>query len=192
MIRITAGKYKNRVIPTQKNHKYRPSTSKIREAIFSILTSGRFSQNHSFSESQVLDLFAGTGSLAFEALSRGAAGATIIDINDRCLSDAKIFAKSIGESHNVTFLRLSADALPKALQQYNLVFIDPPYWKNLISGSLRSLLQGRWLHQQAIIIVESAKTEDFTIPQSLQLIMQRIYGNTKLSILEYNGQKSDY
>ncbi|RYE06282.1 MAG: 16S rRNA (guanine(966)-N(2))-methyltransferase RsmD [Rickettsiaceae bacterium] len=188
MIRITTGKYKNRVIPTQRNHNYRPSTSKIREAIFSILTSGRFSHNNIFPGGQVLDLFAGTGSLAFEALSRGAAGATIVDINEKCLNDAKAFAQSIGEEHNIIFLRLSALALPKAIQQYDLVFIDPPYWKNLISTSLQSLLQGNWLRKGTVIAVESAKTEDFALPQSIDLISERIYGNTKLSILEHVGK----
>ncbi|MGI4775327.1 MAG: 16S rRNA (guanine(966)-N(2))-methyltransferase RsmD [Janthinobacterium lividum] len=187
MIRIIAGKHKNRVIATQKNPKYRPSTSKIREAIFSILTSGRFIQDPILINSNVLDLFTGTGSLAFEALSRGAAKATMIDINDKYLKSAKIFAEFIGEDQNIDFLCLSAQTLPKALQQYNLVFVDPPYHKDLITNSLQSLLQGKWLMSGAIIAVESARTEDFNLPQNMSLITQRIYGNTKLSILEFIG-----
>lgn len=186
MLKIIAGKHKNRIIPTLKNAKYRPSTAKLREAIFSILTSGEFIENPILPNSNVLDLFSGTGSLAFEALSRGARSVTLIDNTNEYLKSAKLFADNIGEGDNAIFLCMNAFNLPKALYTYNLVFIDPPYHKGLVEKAISSLVRGQWLENQAVLIVESAKTDDFLNPENIELVKERVYGNNKLSVLKYN------
>lgn len=180
MIRIIAGKHKNRIIPTLKNSNYRPSTGKIREAIFSILTSGEFSNGRLFTkESKVLDLFAGTGSLAFESCSRGAGAITLVDINANYLQVAKEFASKIGELDKMTFLNINAVALPSAYHS----FIDPPYYHNLVPKAVNALKKGQWLKDGSIIVVELAKSDDFS-DDSLQLIKEKIYGDSKLLILQ--------
>lgn len=186
MIRIIAGKHKNRIIPTRKNSNYRPSTGKLREAIFSILTSGEFLDNPALKESRVLDVFAGTGSLAFEALSRGAANITLIDNTIEHLQDAKNFAQFIGEANNVTTIRADACALPRANYQYDLVFMDPPYHQNLVDKALKSLNRGGWLKDGALIVIEVSKTEDIKLESNMELIRQKTYGNNKLIMLKYN------
>ena len=186
MIRIIAGKHKNRIIPTKKNSNYRPSTGKFREAIFSILTSGEFLNNPVLKGARVLDLFAGTGSLAFEALSRGAASATLVDTERAHLQDAKNFANLIGEAANVTTLSMDACTLPKALYQFDLVFMDPPYYQGLVEKALKSLAQGSWLEKGALIVIEVPKTEDITLPADMKLVKQKTYGNNKLIMLKYN------
>lgn len=184
MIRIIAGKHKNRIIPTLKNSNYRPSTGKIREAIFSILTSGEFSNGRLFTkESKVLDLFAGTGSLAFESCSRGAGAITLVDINANYLQVAKEFASKIGELDKMTFLNINAVALPSAYHSFDLIFIDPPYYHNLVPKAVNTLKKGQWLKDGSIIVVELAKSDDFS-DDSLQLIKEKIYGDSKLLILQ--------
>jgi 16S rRNA (guanine966-N2)-methyltransferase len=186
MIRIIAGKHKNRIIASLNNANYRPSTGKIREAIFSILTSGEFRDNKLFTQqSKILDLFAGTGSLAFEALSRGASGVTLIDINANYLQAAKKFATQIGEIDKVNLLNIDATSLPKATTIFDLIFIDPPYHNNLSNKAVDSLKKGGWLKDGAILVLELAKTDDFS-DDSLELIKEKIYGVSKLIILKYN------
>jgi 16S rRNA (guanine966-N2)-methyltransferase len=183
MIRIIAGKHKNRIIPTLKNSHYRPSTGKIREAIFSILTSGEFSDGRLFTkESKVLDLFAGTGSLAFESCSRGAGDITVIDINADYLRVAKAFASKIGEMDKMTFLNINATALPKCKNSFDLIFIDPPYYQNLVSKAVNALKKSQWLKDGTIIVVEFAKNEHLT-DDSLEMVKEKIYGYSKLLIL---------
>lgn len=183
MIRIITGKHKNRIIPTLKNSNYRPSTGKIREAIFSILTSGEFSDGRLFTkESKVLDLFAGTGSLAFESCSRGAGTITLIDINSDYLRVAKEFANKIGEMDNMTFLNINATALPKCKNNFDLIFIDPPYGNNLVPKAVNALKKGQWLKDGSIIVVESDKNEDFA-DDCLEVIKEKIYGDSRLLVV---------
>ena len=186
MIRIIAGKHKNRVIPTKKKSNYRPSTGKFREAIFSILNSGDFSTNPVLPGARVLDVFAGTGSLAFEALSRGAGSATLIDNTCEHLLDAKNFASIIGEEDNLTVLCMDGCALPKALYPYDLVFMDPPYHLDLAQKALASLERNGWLKVGALIVIEISKMEDIKLAPSMELVKEKTYGNNKLIMLRYN------
>ncbi|WP_316355170.1 16S rRNA (guanine(966)-N(2))-methyltransferase RsmD [Candidatus Trichorickettsia mobilis] len=188
MIKIIAGKYKNLSIPIARNATYRPSTGRFREAVFSILTSGKFADQQ---YSMVLDLFSGSGSLGLEALSRGAKFVSFIDINRDYLKTIEQFVKIIGaipaSDTHVQFLCLNALRLPQSSCGYDIVFIDPPYHNKFTGQSLNSLLVGNWLNNEALIIIELAKTDDLVLPDSynIQLIMERIYGNNKLLILQF-------
>jgi 16S rRNA (guanine966-N2)-methyltransferase len=184
-MRIIAGKHKNRVIPTRKESDYRPSTEKFREALFSILSSGEFADTKPVVGAQVLDLFAGTGSLSFESLSRGANNVTLVD-NDRENMDLALnFAKKIGEEKNTSVLIADATFLSKSSRKYNLVFMDPPYFKNLIIKSLTCLIKNDWLENGAIITVEMSYRENIEFIDSITLVKEKIYGNNKLLILKY-------
>ena len=188
MLRIIAGKYKNRVIPTLKKTIYRPSTSRLREALFSILTSGEFAENQILQGANILDAFCGSGSLGFEALSRGAKSVTFIDLNGDCLKLARQFATTIGELENTSFLNLNSQILPKAADKFDIVFIDPPYHNKLAEKAIDSLLEGGWLLPGALLVVEVAKTEDLMIPKNIQLIKERLYNNNKLLLLKYEQE----
>lgn len=186
MLKIIAGKYKNRLIPTRRCASYRPSTSKLKESIFSILTSGVFSQARLLdSNSKVLDLFAGTGSLGFEALSRGAGHLMLIDINADYLKQAKEFCLMIEETANTQFLQANAAKLPAATSNYDLIFIDPPYHQDLAGPALKSLKAGGWLKNGTIIVVELAKSANLVSQRHFQLVNSRISGEAKLLILKY-------
>ncbi len=187
-MKIIAGKHKNRIIPSLKNSNYRPSTTKFREALFSVLSSGEFIDKPPFEDAEILDLFAGTGSLSFEGLSRGAKTITLLDNNKDHLKVAKGFAVKINEEDNVKFLLASAICLPLATEQYGLVFMDPPYYNQFVEKSLISLIKNNWLKNNAIIAVEMEKREALVMPQNIVLIKEKIYGNNKLLILRYEQE----
>jgi len=184
-MRIIAGKYKNRIIPSHKQLNYRPSTTKFREALFSILSSGDFSDSKPVIGAKVLDLFAGTGGLSFEALSRGAASILLIDNQSEHLKIATEFAKHIGEEANVKVLLMDALSLLAAKDQYNLVFMDPPYYNNYVTKALNSLIEKKWLADGAILAIEMFKKDKCELPDSLYLVKEKTYGNNKLLILRY-------
>jgi 16S rRNA (guanine966-N2)-methyltransferase len=185
-MKIISGKHKNRIIATIKAADYRPTTTKFREALFSILSSGEFLASQPIIDASVLDLFAGTGILSFETLSRGAKSATLIDINIDYLKAAEKFAEKIGEKNNIRCQNLNIQILPKATTQYSLVFMDPPYHQNLCAKTLVGLIKNNWLADKAIIAMEmekSAKIEFDKFP-NLHLIKEKIYGNNKLIIMQ--------
>lgn len=185
-MRIIAGRLKGRVIPDKKNFEYRPSTGKFKEAIFSILESKRFID---LSKSYVLDLFSGTASFAFESLSRGAIFASAIDKERELIKISKDFAEKIGESKNISFLIADATNLPKSSNCYDLVFIDPPYFKSLADKALISLHNKGWLNNNAVILIELSRKEDIIIPDYYIILEERKYGNSKLIILSYRYEQ---
>lgn len=184
-MRIIAGKYRNRAIPTLKTLDYRPSTTKFREALFSILSSGEFSDAQPVSGAKVLDLFAGTGGLSFEALSRGAESIVLVDNKEDHLKIARDFAKIIGEENNTKTLLLDVMRLPSSMDQYDLIFMDPPYYKEYVGKALNLLIERQYLANKAIIAIEAEKRSELEIPKSMHLIKEKIYGNNKLIILRY-------
>lgn len=188
MIKILSGKYKKKMIPVPLSINCRPSSSKVKESIFSILSSKNFKKYEIFSPTtRILDLFSGTGGLAFEALSRGAEFITLVDINYHNLILAKNFAKSIDVLNKTSFLRLNASNLPKANYTYKLVFMDPPYYKNLVEKSIVSITKKGWIEKGSLIVIELAKTDVISIPVNFQLLIYKKYGNSKVLILEYNS-----
>ncbi len=187
-MKIIAGKFKGRNIRAVKNATYRPSTAKFKEAVFNILASmGSDMGSDILQDAYVLDLFAGTGGLAFEALSRGAARATLIDIEPRHIKAAAEFSEDIGATKTTTFLRLDACNLPDSHYKYDLVFIDPPYMKAMANKALRSLHERGWLKNGSIVVVELAIKEDLAVMDFFNTTLSRVYGGTKLIILEYIG-----
>jgi 16S rRNA (guanine966-N2)-methyltransferase len=187
VLKIISGKFQNQKIPIAKNIKYRPSTGKLKEAIFSILTSGEFIGDKLFNENiKVLDLFAGSGSLAFESLSRGAGFATLIDIDPFSLKIAEEFATTLNIHNKVNLVNINALNLPKANTAFDLVFVDPPYHNKIVTKVMKLLIKNNWLNTDAIIVVEMAKTDDYVLDKNIEIIREKLYGNTKLLVLKYN------
>lgn len=186
-MKIISGKHKNRTVPTIKAADYRPTTTKLREALFSIISSGEFLNFQPIINAKVLDLFAGTGVMSFEALSRGAKSCTLIDINPEHLKLVEKFAEKIGEAENIHCQTADACLLPKSKEQFNIVFMDPPYYNNLCAKSLTSLIKNNWLANNTIIAMEMEKTAKIMLEKfpNLSLLKEKIYGNSKLLILSY-------
>lgn len=178
-MRIVSGKYGGRKLLTPKDDNIRPTSDKIRGAIFNILRGYGILEN-----AHVLDLFCGTGALGLEALSQGAAHCIFVDKNRDSLNLAKENATALKATDECEFI--FKDALKfKPLQPVNLVFLDPPYGKNLIPPALENLHETGMLNEGAILVAEEEKRCNLVIKTPFLQHDERIYGETKILILEY-------
>ncbi len=169
-MRITAGKYKNKKLFSPADDSIRPTMEKAKEALFSRLQA-RFG---SFTEMSFLDVFAGSGSMGFEALSRGFSTVAFIDSNIECvLKNSKLFEE------RVEILRVDATNLPKAKMGFDVVFMDAPYFKGLSEKAYASLKENGYIKEDAIVIVEVSKNEKV----ELAFDEERNYGVNKFLFL---------
>lgn len=180
-MRIISGKHRGRKIISIEGKNLRPTMGVTREAIFNILAHGNF--DNILSDAKVLDIFCGSGALSMESFSRGAASATLIDINQEHLDIAKENIKSLSEENNSIFLKADATKLPTAYKKHNLVFIDPPYNKNYSLDALISADNKGWLEDNALIIIETDHKEDITAPDNFTKLDERKYGHSKIHVL---------
>ncbi|MDF9408121.1 16S rRNA (guanine(966)-N(2))-methyltransferase RsmD [Pelotomaculum isophthalicicum JI] len=184
MLRIIAGIAKKRQLKAPRGLQVRPTSDRVKEALFNILGS-------SISGSSFLDLFAGTGNVGIEALSRGADRAVFVE---KDIKNIRI----IKENLNITGLEVNARLLclnvNKAIallgqegQVYDLIFIDPPYLKDLVSSTLNDIIKNGLLKPGGTIIVESSKKDPMPrdAAASLRLLRQEKYGDTLLSFYNY-------
>lgn len=182
-MRITGGRVKGRILSSPKGLLIRPTSDRVREAIFNIL-------GQDLSGLSVLDIFSGTGSLGLEALSRGAGYAVFID---RLRESIDLIKKNIdlcgyGDS-GMTLMRDLTRGIPwehpLMMKQFDLVFLDPPYSKNLATPILAGLSKEKRLSNDARVIVESDKAESLPLSfPHLEMVDARVYGDTKISIYE--------
>jgi 16S rRNA (guanine966-N2)-methyltransferase len=181
-MRIIAGKHRGRRINSLPTKELRPTMGVTREAIFNILSHGQFLDL--LPGARVLDLYCGCGAFAMEAFSRGAAHVVCIDIRSEHLQVARSNIDYIGESHNANFIRADSSNPPAASIPCNLIFLDPPYYKNLVTPTLVKLLSSGWLAANAVIVIETGAKEEFTIPEQYEDIENRKYGNSRIHILK--------
>lgn len=152
----------------------RPTSDRVREALFSILGS--------VEGERVLDLFAGSGALAVEALSRGAAEATLVDSSATAVAAIRRNLRSLGLAADVRQQQVSAylERARAAERQYDLVFLDPPYRQSSVLGPELSAALTPVLAQRARVVVESDRRAPLEL--DLPLLLQRCYGDTLLRI----------
>ena len=132
----------------------RPTSDRAREAVFNILSSKLAGD---WAACDMLDVFAGTGAVGLEALSRGVRSVTLLDVNlQTARRNAALFAK---EKDRISLISADASRLPTAPRQYNLVFLDAPYNRGLSVAALRSLAGQGWLAEDALVLVELEKNE---------------------------------
>lgn len=159
-MRIIAGEWRGRPLVAPAGAATRPTADRTRETLFSMLTS----RIGSFEGLAVVDLFAGTGALGLEALSRGAAEAWFVE-NDRAALDAlKANIARLGATGRARVLAAGADAPGKAPRRFDLAFLDPPYGKGLADCALAALKTGGWLEPGAWVSVETARNEPLDAP----------------------------
>lgn len=157
MLRIIARK-----IATGKHLAARPTMGIVREAIFNMLSSRKPIYNLN-----VLDLFCGSGSFSFEALSRGAKHAFMVDSDYDNLQLPKKTAEDFEITDNITLICCSANGLPKPISKCDIVFIDPPYNSNLVNSILDGLAHSGWLGNNALVILEIKKMKIFNATKIL-------------------------
>ena len=192
-MRIVGGDLKGRRLAPPKDRRVRPSTDRTREALFNVLAHADLG-GFSLQGARVLDLFAGTGALGLEALSRGAAFALFID--DAAASRALIRtnAEMLALLGQIKIYRRDAVKLgPKpasAGPPFDLVFADPPYGKGLGTRALAIALAGGWLAPGAIAVLEEAAEAEIGELAGFKLLDRRRYGDTQILIFSQAEQNS--
>jgi 16S rRNA (guanine966-N2)-methyltransferase len=186
-MRIVAGKFRGLALATPKDDRVRPTSDRVREAMFNVLAHNDFGIGFKIEGARVLDLFAGTGALGLEALSRGAAYVLFVDdhFESRALIRRNVEAAHATGASKIW--RRDATALGEmptnAGGPFDLVFMDAPYRKGLLEGALEAVRGGHWLAARALIVAEMATDEAFTPPVWAQCVGERIYGDTKLVLM---------
>ncbi|MEX2200744.1 MAG: 16S rRNA (guanine(966)-N(2))-methyltransferase RsmD [Dongiaceae bacterium] len=199
-MRIVAGRLKGRRIAAPEGTEIRPTSDRARESLFNILAHnpqlGAGEHGAPIRDAIVLDAFAGSGALGFEALSRGAAHAIFLDNEFQALRSIKANAETLGELANVTILKADATRPPmvsrEAGRTASLVFLDPPYGKGLAAPALVALAAAGWIAPDAIVSVEvgpgeTGPRENFAAPEGFVLIDARRYGKATITLLRYEG-----
>lgn len=182
-MRIVAGSRRglrlSAVATTDSPDQLRPTSDRVRESLFNVLAGGKYGDV--VTRSRVLDLFAGTGALGLEALSRGAAHVTFVERGTRAYSIIQKNVSLMGVCDMVTRYRRDATKLGICLTEpFGLVFLDPPYGGDLGRLSLRSALEGGWLASDAIVVWEDCVPQ--TLPPEFALCEHRRYGGTYITL----------
>ena len=193
-MRVVGGSFGGTILRAPKAAHIRPTSARTREALFSILQSGKAGDGEdAFANLRVLDLFGGTGALGLEALSRGAAFALFIDTAASARGFIRANAEACGVQGRIKIYRRDATRLGArpALPAFDLVFIDPPYGRGLAEHALAALMQGDWLAAKARLVVEEAKRSQFVAPDGFAQTTRRTYGDTELIFLQFDGAKNE-
>ena len=182
-MRIVGGRLRGRNLASPASRDIRPTADRLRESLFNILI---HAYDDPISDARVLDLFAGTGALGIEAISRGAKFALFIDngAEARALMRDNVEALGLGGATKV--YRRDAANLGAAhpLEPFSLVFLDPPYGKGLAEKALVSLRDGGWLTRAALAVVEEASAAGFKPPQGFAELERRAYDDTEFVFLK--------
>lgn len=179
-MKIISGKYKGRNLEGFDINGTRPTMDRVKESLFATI------QNY-IPDSMVLDLFAGSGNLGFEALSEGAKAAYLVDSNPKAISTINRNIKNIGiESSKVThadYKKALAIFKEKGLK-FNLIFLDPPYQTDYIEKSIDLIERYNLLEAEGLIICESDSIDKIIFSDSYQVIKEKKYGDKHIVLLK--------
>jgi 16S rRNA (guanine966-N2)-methyltransferase len=184
-MRVVGGNLRGRALASPKSAAIRPTADRLRESLFNILV-------HAYGDpvagARALDLFAGTGALGIEALSRGATFALFVDqsAEARALLRENVTALGLGGTSRI-FRRDATKLGPlHPLEPFSLAFLDPPYGQGLAQAALSSVLAGGWLLPGALIVVEETTKAQFAAPADFTELERRTYDDTEFIFLRSN------
>ena len=185
-MRITGGTYRGRQLAAPRDQAVRPTSDRTRQAIFNMLRHKDFDIGFTLEGARVLDLFAGTGALGIEALSQGARWCLLVDDSAESRALQRQNIEALGLTGATRIWRRDATDLgpigPAAGGPFELVFLDPPYRKEMIPKALASLKAGGWLADRALLVVETDANETLDAP-SYTVLDERDYGETRVRFL---------
>jgi 16S rRNA (guanine966-N2)-methyltransferase len=181
-MRVVGGRLKGRNLASPASRDIRPTADRLREAIFNILI---HAYDDPMENARVLDLFAGTGALGIEAISRGAKFALFVDNGAEARALMRDNVEALGLGGVTKVYRRDATNLGPAhpMEPFSLVFLDPPYAKGLADKALISLRDGGWLTSAALLVVEEAKAAAFKGPEGFAELERRAYDDTEFVFL---------
>ncbi|MEZ5923998.1 MAG: 16S rRNA (guanine(966)-N(2))-methyltransferase RsmD [Hyphomicrobiaceae bacterium] len=186
-MRIVGGKLRGRPLLAPKDLSIRPTADRIRESIFNILEHGI--ESFEIESARVIDLFAGTGAMGLEALSRGASFCLFVDDSAEARGLIRSNAESLGLTGQTRLYRRDATHLgPTSAGIFDLAFLDPPYGKRLAETALVELCDGGWLSAGAVIAVEEEVDAFKDVPTGYDLADRRRYGGTEITFLRSLGR----
>ena len=181
-MRIVGGRLRGRTLASPSSRDIRPTADRLRESVFNILI-------HAYGDpitgARVLDLFAGTGALGIEAISRGAAFALFVDNGAEARALLRNNVESLALGGVTKVYRRDATNLGPAhpIEPFSLVFLDPPYGKGLAEKALASLRAGGWLTSGALVVIEEAKAAALKAPDGFEELDRRAYDDTEFVFL---------
>ncbi len=175
-MRIVGGTHRSRLLKTPKDDSIRPTSDKVRLAVFNMLRSRQVIE-----DAYVLDAFCGTGALGLESLSQGSVHCHFWDKSPESLALCAENIKALGlgdqaSTRLVNTPRIDKNPVPD--QPFTLVFLDPPYHKGLVDKAVQALSQGGWINIHTMCVIEMAVSDK--IESSLTIIQEKIYGDTKI------------
>lgn len=184
-MRIIAGEHKGRAIAAPKGQGTRPTGDRARESIFNMLAHGDWAPE--IEGARVIDLFAGSGALGLEAMSRGAAFCLFVETDHGARGAIRDNIETLGLFGNTRLHRRSATDLGEkpasAGTPFTLAFLDPPYNKGLVEPALAGLVSGKWLTDDALAVVETGVDETIT-PMGWETVETRDYGAARIWFLK--------
>lgn len=190
-MRVVGGAFKGRALKAPSNQTVRPTTDRAREALFNILAHNDdlFVEDQGLDGATVIDLFAGTGALGLEALSRGAAFALFVDNSIEGRGLIRENMQACGVAARARLFKRDATKIGERgkMDRATLAFLDPPYGKGLGERALTALHDGNWLAPDALVIVEESAKADFTASEPFEVLQTRQMGETQLSFLRYGA-----
>jgi len=180
-VRIVAGKFRGRVLRPPTGNDIRPTTDRVRESLFAILASN---YSEYLDDTRVLDLFAGTGAMGLEAISRGARFCQFVDNSAPARSLVENNIEALGVKEQTRIMRADATRLAPIgkLEPFDLVFLDPPYGKGMQEKALKCLIDGGWLTKQALAVIEDTQASPPPALPSGRIVDERKFGDTKIWI----------
>jgi 16S rRNA (guanine966-N2)-methyltransferase len=176
-MRIIAGEWRGRRIEAPPGQATRPTADRVRETLFSMLAS----RLGSFEDLRVADLFAGSGALGFEALSRGAASATFVEVDAKAAAVIRRNADKLGAIGRIRILGSSALALPRA-EPFDLILADPPYSEGSGTAIVKAVADAGWLAPGGWMSVETSRSERLD-PAVFTIDATRDVGRARLTLL---------
>ena len=177
-IRIIAGKHRGRKLPVLMADGLRPTTDRVKETVFNWLMPYLY-------QSRCLDCFAGSGSLGFEALSRGAEEVALIELNKDAAKQLKQNATTLKADNISVYHQDILSYLQQTPTSFDLVFVDPPFRKNLVKTTLEQLEQG-WLADDAVVYLEmEAETTTPALGDNWELLKEKIAGQVAYRLYQY-------
>jgi len=174
-MRIITGKAKGLKLKTPTGQATRPTSDRVKESLFNVLNG----LTNFFEVESVLDIFAGTGALGLESLSRGASRAVFIDLVTELVTENVRRAKfeEVAKIYRGDFEKF-LDKLSRQGQQFDLIFSDPPYYKKLSQKSLDMTAEKNLLSAEGLLVVEHGTEENLIVPETFDLVRKLTYGHT--------------
>ncbi|MCU0953910.1 MAG: 16S rRNA (guanine(966)-N(2))-methyltransferase RsmD [Hyphomicrobium sp.] len=186
-MRIVGGRFRGRNIASPAHEGVRPTSDRVRESVFNVLLHGV--EDFNVDGQRVIDLFAGTGALGLEALSRGASHALFVEENAESRGLIRQNIEALGLTGSTRLFRRDATDLGPAspMPPFALAFLDPPYGKGLGERAIFSLRDGKWLTPGAVVVWEERASSELSWPEGFTEIDRRTWGDTQVAFGRFTG-----